>query len=352
MRKHFPVPVEYFIGNQFFVENRVMGRRRRRIESLRPYEMCFRARDTLPFVAYQVIDIIIKHALARAQRDDKLFLCHDIWNGSHCHIIVLTKDADQCKKFYMEVKKKITDCLKRLLGLDELLLWEQKPVEVALIADRNKAIRRIVYLYSNPAKDNLEKAIELFPGYSSYPEFLQAKDKEIDTEISEEVIRLRLPKIPFLRTRTPSPKQELRIIRKIEKDNTEMQSLVRHPNKWMSAYNISENEVSAINEEIEERLRRRERAAERLRRMTGKKVMGAKKLRAQPILKPHKPKKHGINIFYLGSTNRARIAFIAEFKKFCEVCKECYKEWLKGNLSVKWPPGAFKPPLPPGMNII
>ena len=100
-----------------------MSRRRRMIKSKSCYELCFRAREGLPLVAYKVIRLIIGSAIARTQRDEKVILCHDIWNGSHPHIIVVTRDSEQCTKFYGEVQKRITDSLKRLLDLDYLDLW-------------------------------------------------------------------------------------------------------------------------------------------------------------------------------------------------------------------------------------
>ena len=70
-----------------------MGQSRRRIESLQCYEVCFRARQGLPLVAYHTINMIIGAVVARAQRDQKVYLCHDIWNGSHAHLFLVARDA-------------------------------------------------------------------------------------------------------------------------------------------------------------------------------------------------------------------------------------------------------------------
>lgn len=125
-----------------------MPRRRRRIKSKGCYELCFRAREGLPLVAYDLIELIIGSAVSRTQRDDKVTLCHDLWNGSHAHIIVVTKDSSQCTRFYGEIQKRITDSIKRLLGLHYLDLWEGTAM-VAEIADEEAAIERIAYLYAN-----------------------------------------------------------------------------------------------------------------------------------------------------------------------------------------------------------
>lgn len=328
-----------------------MGRKRRRIESLSAYELCFRAKDTLPLVAYRIIDLIIKHALARAQRDSKVYLCHDIWNGSHSHQIVFTQDADQCKKFYMEVQKKITDCLKRLFGLESLSIWEGRPA-VIKIGDLDEGIKRISYLYANPAQDNLVQSIEEFPGYSSFPEFMSALNGEKTIECSEEVLRLRLPTFPVLRTSAPSPSNESGVIKLLERRNHEFQTLVRHPNMWMQAFKVREKDISIVNQRILLQIRRREQIAKMLRNVSGKGLIGISALRRQSILKAHKPKKKERKIFIVCSSREVRLAFITEFNLFCRRCEECYREWLNGNFHIDWPPGAFKPPLPPNLNLI
>ena len=251
----------------------------------------------------------------------------------------------------MEVQKKITDCLKRLFGLDYLHIWEGRPM-VARIGDIDEAVSRISYLYANPAQDHLESSIELFPGYSSYREFQKAMNSSVDAEFSEEVLRLRLPTFPILQTNTPDVIQERGVIRLLEKRNEEKQLLTRYPNIWMRAFGVKDCDVSEINQRIQKKLRHRERIAAMLRRITGRTVMGRPALKKQPILKPHKPKKKSRKIFYLGSSREDRIWYILDFKEFCRQCAECYQEWLKGNFLVKWPPGAFKPPLPPNMNIL
>jgi len=121
------------------------------------YEICFRARASLPLVAHKFVNFILQCVLARAQRDDKVILCHDIWNGSHPHLIVVSKDAQQLVNFYSEIQKKVTDILKRLLGLSFLHVWEGN-VSVIKIGDVEAVKDRISYLYANPAQDNRKRS--------------------------------------------------------------------------------------------------------------------------------------------------------------------------------------------------
>ena len=121
----------------------------------------------------------------------------------------------------------------------------------------------------------------------------------------------------------------------------------------MSCFGVeSDVEVQQINTEIIEMVRKKEKEALLKRQQEGKAVMGAATLRSQPILKPHTPKKRERKVMILTSINELRLQLIEEFKNFCTECKNCYRCWLQGDFKVEWPPGAFRPPIPPNMNIV
>lgn len=328
-----------------------MPRGRRYIESGAVYEICFRAKASLPLVAHKFLNFIIKCVLARVQRDEKVILCHDIWNGSHPHIIVVTKDAEQATFFYGEVQKKITDIIKRLLGKNSLNIWDGKP-SVIKLGDLEAVIDRIAYLYANPAQDNLETRMENFPGLSSWNEFQASLDK-IDAKTSEECPWIRLRSVPELSSSNPSQSEGSKIIEQLCKANKELHLLVREPNRWMRCFGIQQDsDVERINSQIISQLRQREVLAEDRRIKRNKKVLGAKKLQNQPLLKPHTPKKNERKIFIFASVKEIRLEFIERFEKFTADCKDCLRRWRAGELSVTWPLGAFKPPLRPIASLL
>ncbi len=128
---------------------------------------------------------------------------------------------------------------------------------------------------------------------------------------------------------------------------------MRHPNLWLKCFGITDNQrVAQVNQEILKQIQMREDAARQKRKAEGKSVMGVARLTSQEIMKPHQPKKHGRKIFCLSSISELRIAFIQEFKHFCEQCRECYQRMRAGDFTVEWPPGAFKPPIRPSYNIL
>jgi len=328
-----------------------MPRRRRFIESNTPYEICFRARDTLPFSAHAVIELFIKSAVARAQRDDKLILCHDIWEGSHPHMIVVSKDAKQFVDFYMEVEKKITECLKALLGLSHLQIWEGSPT-VIKIDNLETAKDRIAYLYANPAQDNISPTVEKFIGYSRWKEFKSCRHS-LNASMEEKVPWIRHPSIPAITNRILNPLKDTGLVMLLRKRNKIRHTLKREPNRWMKCFQIeSDRKVKETNEEILALLREKEKAAAELRALEKKQVLPASVQRCQEILKPHTPKKKERKISFQTSCKKRRQEIIRSLKYIDDLCNECYRKLKNGDCNVEWPPGTFRPHAPPIANAL
>jgi hypothetical protein len=328
-----------------------MSRNRRCIISRCCYEFCFRAKASLPLSAHRIIREIIGSSVARAQRDDKIILSHDIWNGSHTHLMGVALDAQQAANFLAEVQKKITDSLKRLMGLSYLNIWEGRPT-VARVWSLDAAMKRIAYFYSNPSQDDLEETIDKFPGYSSWNDFLRSRAK-LDAKTEEKFSWIRLPSIPVLSSPCLTDKEDARLVRLVRLRNKERYKLTRHPNAWMRCFGVkTDQEVQEVNDSIIEQIRENELLEAQRRKADGKTVLGAARMRAQPLMKAHVPKEKDRKIYFIASDPETRIAAIAEFKEFCEECDECYQAWKRGDFSVEWPPGAFRPPLGPAYNVL
>lgn len=332
------------------VTGEYMPRRRRRIISNSCYEFCFRAKQGLPLSAHRIVRELIGASVARAQRDEKVILCHDIWNGSHPHLIAVTRDAAQATNFLAEVEKKLTDSLKRLLGLSHMEIWEGRPM-MARIHDVEAAKNRIVYLYSNPAQDDLESSIEKFPGYSSWNEFQRSLDN-LKAVTKESFPWIRLPSIPQV-SHGISTEEDARVVRLLRLKNEKRHVLERSPNAWMKCFGIcADEEVSRINASIVSQIREQERQEVLRRRVERKNIVGASQLRKQPLMKPHVPQKRERKVFVMSSDAEARIAEIEDFDNFCRRCEECYRHWKRGEICVEWPAGAFRPPIPPNSNLL
>ena len=327
-----------------------MPRPLRYIESGVVYEICFRAKDSLPLICYKFMDFMLYCILARVQRDSKVTLCHQIFNGSHAHILVIGWDSQQLINFYSEVQKKITDCLKCFLGLEHLEIWDRAP-SLIKIDNLETAKDRIAYFYANPAQDDLEDSIEKFPGTSSWEIFSHCLNK-LNEEVTKPYPWIRLKSIPKLSARAISEKEDLEVVKTLKERNKTFHPLTHSPNAWMRCFGIdSDAEVKQINEEILNRLRVKEAVSREKRAKAKKPVLGAKRLRTQPLLKSHTPKKRERKIHIITTQTDQRMEFIARKKRYEDHCRGCYRSWKEGNFTVQWPANSFKPPLPPTLNI-
>ncbi|MCB0317207.1 MAG: hypothetical protein KDD56_00515, partial [Bdellovibrionales bacterium] len=141
--------------------------------------------------------------------------------------------------------------------------------------------------------------------------------------------------------------------RRLKNKNKQIQILKREPNAWMKCFGVQDDEeVYKINTKILDHLQTLEQLALEKRNLEGKPILGVEVLKSQPLLKSHKPKKKTNKIFVYTNCSKERNEEIKSFKLFCDRCKECYQKWKQGDFSVVWPPGAFKPPLPPNYNLL
>ena len=315
-----------------------MPRTRRYIEPGRPYELILRVREGLPFRPGPLINTLLEGIMARAQRDNKVTICHYLWMSNHVHMIFIPHDPLSCVNFYQEIQKKITDTFKKLLGKRRLCLWEGDAV-LAQILDVRKAVERVAYLYANPARANLVSSIENYPGASSWDAFYH-KDEE-----PKEVPWLQLPTIHKLPSLSLTRKVEEKILSELKVKSVVGHGLQVKPRALIEAFGIETD----MRESIIEVIRSKELTAERVRRETKKTVKSRALLMQECINAPHLPKKRlGENrIFVLSSCRELRTSFINAIKIFSARCMNCYQMLRKGIEKIPWPMGAFRPWAPP-----
>lgn len=328
-----------------------MGRYRRHVVTGEVYEICFRAKSGLPFVIYALINLLIQSVVARVQRDCKVELCHDIWNGSHPHIIVVAKDQAGVSAFAGQIEKRITDCMKRLLGLSSLLLWDGRARIIPLL-DAETVSSRIAYLYANPAKDNIVDSIDLFPGVSSWRDY-KAASQEVSSEVTNVFPNIRLKDLPLLPSRRLTHRQDTFYTNRITDNAETFHKLVRKPNAWMPRFGVVSSEhVREINNRILEKIEILENTARETRRIEGKSLFSRSKLLSQPVLKEHTPPPKEGSVLSMASDKSTKIEYRKKFKAYDRECSDCYQRELLGDRSVKWPPGAFKPPSRQPFNLL
>lgn len=327
-----------------------MGRPRKQIISHETYEICMRTQFGLPFVCSFYMELIMEGIMARVQRDMKVIINHLIWMANHAHIIIDARDAEQCKAFYGEVQKQLTEAVKRLLGKQHLSLWRSNETSVLHLGDQEGIMRRIAYLYANPARANLVESIDDYPGISSWRSFIESSST-LDATSSKICPWIQAPKIPCLPRSAVNTIQDLRLTEQMRANATHKHDLVLQPNSWMKRYGItSSEEIAKVNRSIVVMVREHENQMRAWRKTEGRKVKGMNRLRRETITLNYCPRKETKRISVYAANTSIRIQMIKAYKTFCEKCRECYSRWKRGDFTVTWPPGAYRPPQPSNVN--
>lgn len=310
--------------------------------------MC--TREGLPFVCTMYMKLIMEGIMARVQRDLKVILCHYLWMANHPHIIIVAKDAAQASAFHGEIKKQLTEAIKRLLGLSHLCLWAKNGTSIIPYEDLNTIKDRIAYLYANPARADLVETIADYPGLSSWEQFQNA----------ESTLKANKAKLcPWIRTPMIEALPKLRLTR--HEDHALAKALLSkaksshvlsvHPNAWMSVFGIVDlRDIEATNGGILRILAEYEEQARRKRRLEGRGVKGADRLLTEPISMSYVSKKEKRRIHVYSIDPERRKQLLREHQGYSTQCREAYRQWQLGNYSVEWPPGAFRPPMPINAN--
>ena len=310
-------------------------------------------RRGLPFVATSYMKLLMESVIARALHEHPVKISDLVFLGNHPHMMIVAQDAEQCKNFYGYIQSNLTEILKKLLGLRNLRLWEGY-AQVSEILDYDKLLERLAYLYSNPAKAHLESAIELYPGINSWEAF-QTAERKVDAVVSKKCPWIRRPMIEKLPSLKVSEATDWHIASQLRQKARKFHELTFHPFASVKAFNPSADaeDLESFVQEVTRRVRLNEAEFEEERKKEGRKVIGARKLRVQAINMDYEPTKFSERqAAFMASTNEERIAAVAEFREFCIKCKAAYQAWSRGDYHAAiWPPGAFRPSMPPTMNV-
>jgi len=330
-----------------------MSRLRRCILSNHVYEICFRTRKGLPFVCTRYMKLILKSVIARAQRDHKVDISNLLFMGNHPHMLVTARDAVQFKNFYCEVKKQITEMVKKLLGRKHLCLWDRNKTKVNYLEDAETIKDRIVYLFTNPASAHLVDSIEHYPGLSSW-EIFRDCENSIHYEHKEDCPWIQQYMVEPLPCKALTEKQDDFIYNKLKSRSKLSHELILKPNCWMEGL-FPEDDPEIVkfhNDDIKEKIREKEKELRLERLVKGIKVKGANALKREAFDLKYRPKKYQNSVFVICRDVDLRKQILGWYREFCEQCAWCYEQWKAGNFRVKWPPGAYAPVGVPNVNLL
>ena len=304
------------------------------------YDLCFRSIQGLPLPARALTAYLIESILGRLLRTEDVVVCSYVWMSNHVHMQLFSLDCAALISFYGGLMKRITDFLKRLLGLHHLRLWEDRPT-VSEVLDLDAAIDRIVYTYLNPVRAGLVRRIDDYTGCNTWREFLSAP-ANVDAIVEKEVPWVRLTDISPLTRANPSVPEERRILKFLEERTSkrETHTIRIMPFKWLEAFKIIDPiEIERIRRRIISRVREEEE------------TLSAEHIPHRPIegfivKDTYIPRKKERKVFMYGSTKEIRCQYLAIFDVFIRQCAECFELLKQGYSTISWPPECFKPPGP------
>jgi hypothetical protein len=324
-----------------------MGRSNRVVFANTLYEIVPRAQEGLPLPPTEVTNQLLTGILARTQRDSKVTLCNFVEMTNHSHQHVIPDEPLKQIGFYMEYQKKITDTVRKLTKLKRLRLWEERP-SVAMIVGLQDAIKRLPYIFLNPVEAGLVEKIDDYPGLNTWEAFTTCPPS-VDAEVVIKAVWTPVSVLePLPDNNKLSPAQDKAMATRLrESEDGIPHDLVVKPLAWLKVYGVTDpEEIESIRQGIIREVRQREAELAKERREAGRGVMGAQRLKAQPYLRSHTPKKKERRIFVICGDDAVRPRIIRAFKDIFSKCRECYLK-LKAGLPHEWPPGTFIPWIPP-----
>jgi len=314
----------------------------------RVYEIVFRARRGIPMPARPLLNQIILSALARTQRDFKVKICNFIWMGNHVHLIIISQDIAELTNFYGELKKKLTESIKRLLNMpycEHLSLWEDR-TKVPQVLDLKEAVSRTIYAFCNPSEADLVDTIDEYPGLSTWGDFCTL-EADITSASVQNVPWIQMPMLEGLSSQQFSKREESRMLESLSNKCKESACLTVHPFAWLKVFGVTNGpSIEKYRNKIITAVRAKEEEYKLRRLRTRKRAMGRERLLSEGINLSHIPKDHGPTLSVLTSINGRRIRFLQKLKAFKIAVRECYELMKIGATKIDWPLEAFVPRRP------
>jgi hypothetical protein len=282
---------------------------------------------------------ILQSCLARAQALHPVTICHIVTEATHIHILFVVDNPDDVPAFIRCFKVESAHMINRLLGRNKRTIWCEgydSPVVLTPI----RALIAIAYMYSNPAKDDLESSIDNYPGFSSWKMFQSGKH-------SKQWKRLRRFHFRALPKDSHNLRGYTKEAERVLKESDEVETFTLTPNAWMTAFGYtSEEEQARINQALLNRIQHLQKRAAAERERKGKKVLGRERLRKQVFNLTWRSKRSGRRMWCLSERRSIRVQFIGFLKNLMKQAREIRQRWKMGDTAVRYPPGLHPPSMP------
>jgi REP element-mobilizing transposase RayT len=300
-------------------------------------EISFRTQKGLPLVAIPLIKLIIKSIIAAAQAlYPAQIICHFVVMANHFHFMFVTRDPSTLPAFVGYIKKELAHYINRLTGHRGETLWTEGYYSPTVL-DFKKAIKQIVYYYTNPQSAHLVDTIEQYPQLNSWQAMLEGAQEEV-------VRKLYRSSVPQLPERTLTLKEhELLADSMFEQGGEELVCKV-DPFAWMECFSETQDiEISRVRNIIKRLVRQKEAKLRRQRKVNKTRVKGAHALKLERINMNYKPSSFGKKMLCLSTVREMRVAFIGWYRSQIKIIEELRTTWPGSAADFIRPPGFFAP---------
>lgn len=282
---------------------------------------------------------IIKSCLARAQQLYPVKICHLLIEATHVHLLLVVDNPADVADFIRHFKTDSAHMLNAILGREKRTIWcsgYDSPVVLTPI----RALIAIAYIYSNPAKDNLEESIDDYPGFSTWKMFRKQQHSKFWK-------RLRRPMFESMASDSHNLRGYTKEANRLLGESRETCEFRIEPNAWMEAFGIMDKDEQArINSRLIERIRLLEARAKDTRQRNRKSAMGKERLLRQPLDQYYLPKRSGKKMWCLSEHKRLRVQFINFLKQLTAKARLIQQKWRLGDFSEAYPLGLYPPSFP------
>jgi len=305
----------------------------------------FSIEEGLLLLCNPLCESIIKSCLARAQELHPVKLCHITVEATHVHTVLVVVNPDDVHGFIRCFKTESAHMINGLLGRQKRTVWCEG-YDSPIVLTPTRALVAISYLYSNPAKDDLEISIDRYPGFSSWRMFLSG-------QTVRSWKRLRRPQFQQIPPYANTPRGYLKLAEHILMDSKEFQIFTLEPNAWLDAFGIhSAEEQERVNKRIVSRVRLLEERAEKKRVRKGRAVIGSARLKSQVFNTAYRPQRTGRRMWCLSEKRSVRMKFIAFFRKLMREARDIRRRWKTGEVTATYPAGLYPPSMPKLANSV
>jgi REP element-mobilizing transposase RayT len=288
---------------------------------------------------------IVRSCLVAAQALYPVKICHLLVEATHVHLVMVVYDPDDVPRFLGHFKTESAHMLNAILGRKKRTIWEAG-YDSPKVLTLSKSLAMIAYLYSNPAKDNLVRSIDEYPGFSTWKMFRSG-------EHTKRWKRLRRPQFRELPRDSHTLRGYTKEAERLLEESSEQETFTLEPNAWLEAFGITDpTEQAKMNQRLVERVRTLEQRAERVRVREKRKVIGRERLLTQRIDLSYRRSRKGKRMWCLSDRRSLRIEFIRTFKKLRREARRVLAMWRTGDVSVPYPPGLYPPSMPKLANVL